>query len=67
MDTQLVDHATAQLSLDAKLCYGVGCERHARCARYLAVDGAHGDRRFIGSCLDGKEFPLFVDILRTIP
>ena len=55
-------HAMSLLAADAILCFGVVCPGHSRCARYLAVDGVIGDRRFIGTCRVDARFPLFVDV-----
>ena len=41
------------------LCFGVCCERHGQCARYLAVEGAGSEPR-IGTC--GPARPLFIPI-----
>jgi hypothetical protein len=41
------------------LCFGIMCPQHAQCARYNAVDGSHPDTQ-LGSCLDGKEYSLFL-------
>jgi hypothetical protein len=50
-------------ALDERLCFGVLCERHGQCVRYLSIDGAMGssvDR--IGTCRDmAGRYPLFVD------
>lgn len=35
-------------------CYGVGCARHARCARYGAVE-ANAGAHTIGTCLAGGD------------
>lgn len=58
----VAEHAASFLEADAKLCFGVVCDGHSRCARYLAVDGVLGERKFIGTCRIGNQFPLFVDV-----
>lgn len=60
---QVAAHAAALLALDATLCYGVECRRHSTCARYLAIDGVLGTRKFIDTCQTGRYFPLFVDTM----
>ena len=59
---EVAAHAVNLLAADAVLCFGVVCPGHSRCARYLAVDGAIGDRQFIGTCEIEGYFPLFVDV-----
>ena len=59
-------HAASLLMPDDKLCFGVVCPGHSRCARYLAVDGVLGERRFIGTCEAQGDFPLFVDVTPPI-
>lgn len=41
------------------LCYGVLCEKHHKCARYLDVDGAKTND-FIGTCEKDGARPMFV-------
>lgn len=41
-------------------CFGVACERHGQCERYHAVDGLNRLNDRIGTCYDGKAYPLFV-------
>lgn len=48
---------------DSSLCYGVGCGKRGRCARYLAID-AVTDRdsawqSYFSSCHTAQGFPLF--------
>ena len=57
----VAEHAASLLTADGELCFGVVCPGHSRCARYLAVDGVLGERRFIGTCEVEGRFPLFVD------
>ena len=62
----VAEHAASLLTADATLCFGVVCPGHSRCARYLAVDGVLGERRFIGTCEVQGFFPLFVDVTPRI-
>lgn len=42
-------------------CLGVLCQQHNDCARYHAVETL-GSANAIGNCLDGREWPLFVQV-----
>lgn len=60
----VAEHAESLLAPGDRLCFGVACPGHSQCARYLAVDGVTGERRFIGTCEIAGRFPLFVDVVR---
>ena len=43
-------------------CFGVGCPQHSRCARYAAVDSSQASTKTIGTCFDGRLYPLFLEV-----
>jgi hypothetical protein len=45
-----------------RACFGVGCPRHSRCARYAAVVRSQASPKTIGTCLKGNIYPLFVAV-----
>lgn len=45
----------------APACFGVACDVHARCTRYLAVDGTQADPATIATCMLDDGYPLFVE------
>jgi hypothetical protein len=49
--------------IDERLCFGLVCDGHQHCARYVAVDGAPAALvRRIGTCRDEDgRYPLFVN------
>jgi hypothetical protein len=52
--------AFATLPWTNPVCFGVTCHKHANCAKYHAVDGAHPDQPRIDHC--GPEFPHFAPL-----
>ena len=48
------------------VCYGVMCDKHARCSRYAAVDKTRGDYHAIATCLQGDDRPLFIEIKKEV-
>ncbi len=45
-------------------CFGVACEKHGQCARYIAIDGAPAHQQRIGHCTPTEHSarPLFIAI-----
>ena len=43
-------------------CFGVACFAHRHCARYAAVSRSQASPTTLGTCLNGKAYPLFVRI-----
>jgi hypothetical protein len=50
-----------------RACFGVGCSRHHRCARYEAVGRSEASPSTLGTCLSGDNvFPMLI-ALRAVP
>ena len=46
-----------------RACFGVGCARHHRCARYEAVTRSEASAQTLGTCLRGDNvYPLFIEL-----
>lgn len=45
-----------------RACFGVGCSQHSRCARYAAVGSSRASPKTLGTCFDGRLYPLFVEV-----
>jgi hypothetical protein len=43
-------------------CFGIACFAHRHCARYAAVGRSQASPTTLGTCLNGKAYPLFVRI-----
>jgi hypothetical protein len=43
-------------------CFGVACLARRHCARYAAVGRSQASPTTLGTCLNGKGYPLFVRI-----
>ena len=43
-------------------CFGVACLAHGDCARYAAVGHSQASPTTLGTCLNGKAYPLFLRI-----
>ena len=46
-----------------RACFGVGCAHHHRCARYEAVSGSQASTQTLGTCLEGGQYPMFIQVL----
>ena len=59
-------HAKDELSVreiePLTACFGVACFAHGDCARYAAVGHSQASPTTLGTCLNGKAYPLFVRI-----
>jgi len=64
VNTMLTAHAKGGLSGPAieplTACFGVACLAHGDCARYAAVGHSQASPTTLGTCLNGKAYPLFV-------
>ena len=50
----------------APACFGVCCDKHHKCARYAAVNGAPMAMRFIGTCDETRKTrPGYVPLLEA--
>jgi len=59
---QLRSDATAT-SKSLRGCFGVGCPRHHRCARYEAVASSEASPETLGTCLtDRGLYPMFIEL-----
>lgn len=47
-------------------CFGVGCERHAACARYWDVDGSDPSEKRIATCEVGDDRIKFVQLIPRV-
>jgi hypothetical protein len=46
-------------------CFGVACFARHHCARYAAVSRSQASPTTLGTCLNGKAYPLFVTITES--
>lgn len=53
------------ITADTPKCFGVCCNRHQDCVRYLSVDNMPAGSVVIGTCEDHGEHPLFVEVAET--
>jgi len=54
--------AAMATSESLRACFGVGCSRHQRCARYEAVATSEASPKTLGTCLKGDRYPMFIEI-----
>jgi hypothetical protein len=46
-----------------RACFGVGCARHHRCARYAAVMRSEASPRTLGTCVRADNvYPMFIEM-----
>ena len=45
-----------------RACFGVACFAHGECARYAAVGHSQASPTTLGTCRNGKVYPLFLRI-----
>ena len=55
--------AESVLPESLRACFGVGCARHHRCARYAAVGGSEASQRTLGTCVRADNaYPMFIEL-----
>ena len=55
--------AAPALGESLRACFGVGCARHHRCARYAAVVGTEASPQTLGTCVRADNaYPMFIEL-----